>query len=113
MVYGGQDTEINNRIGNILLEIMPDGTEDITATATVGEDWAEVGIKFTDPQGQESTFDFDDVPDIAIADISEELVKLREVMGKVDAEPWNGATFKVTRDGGFRVEFSYEPIEDE
>ncbi len=112
-MYDGQDTEINNRIGNILLEIMPNEAESITATATVAEDWAEVGIKFTDSQGQESTFDFDNVPDIAIADISEELVKLRAVMGKVDAEPWNGATFRVGRDGSFRVEFSYEPLEDD
>ena len=113
MVYGGQDVEINKRIGKILLGILPKGASDITATATVGEDWAEVGIKFTRPDGTESTFDFDDVPDIAVADISEELVKLREVMAKVDAEPWNGATFRVGRDGSFRVEFSYEPLEDE
>ena len=112
-MYGGQDVEINNRIGRILLNILPAGAESITANATVGEDWAEVAFEYADDAGNVGSFDFDNTPSRAAGDISEALIELRKLMAQPDAEPWNRAAFTAHRDGQFRVEFSYEEPDDE
>jgi len=112
-MYSGHNVEINNRIGRILLDVLPAGADSITANATVGEDWAEVGLEYADDAGNLGSFDFDSTPSRAAGNISEALMELRKLIATPDAEPWNHAAFTAHRDGQFRAEFSYEELDDE
>lgn len=113
-MYGGRDVEINNRIGRILLNIIPPGAERITASAVVGDDWAEVSFEFADDAGVVGSFDFDTMPSQAAGQVSDALIDLRQLMAGSDADRWNRVSFTAHRNGAFRADFSYEdPIEDD
>jgi len=112
-VYGGRDAAVNDRIGRILLDVLPAGAERITARAIVGADWAEVAFEYADEAGSVGSFDFDNTPSRAAGDISEALMDLRKLMAQPDAEPWNRGAFTAHGDGRFRVEFSYEELDDD
>jgi len=80
-VYEGRDAAINDRIGRILLDILPAGAEKITAKAIVAEDWAEVAFEYADEAGNVGSFDFANTPSRAAGDISEALMGLRKAHG--------------------------------
>jgi hypothetical protein len=108
-MYQGRDAAISNKIGRILLGVMPPSARSITAEAKVGDDWSEVGFEFENLDGSSGTFSFDDHPEDAAGDIGDELVDLRKIMAEGGAEAWNRAYFTVDRDEKFEVKFSYEP----
>ena len=111
-MIGERDAEIANRIGNVLLEILPDGSAKIIASSWVGDDWAKTKIRFEDAAGNVGHFALKDAPKRAIGDINEAVMELREAMAEGDGSAWNRSPFTAHRDGQFNVEFSYEEDED-
>jgi hypothetical protein len=104
----GKDAEITNRIGNILLDILPADFDKIVARSEVGDDWAETKLRFEDASGNVGHFSLRDAPRTAIGDINEGIMELREAFSTGGGEAWNRATFTARRDGKFDVEFAYE-----
>jgi hypothetical protein len=108
MMIGERDAEIANRIGSVLLDIIPDDADKITASSQVAEDWAETKIRFEDSSGNVGHFSLKNAPKKAIGDINEAVMELREAMAEGGGAAWNRSVFTAHRDGQFNVEFSYE-----
>jgi len=111
-MVGGRDAEIANRIGNVLLDILPDGSVKITASSWVGADWAKTKIRFEGATGKVGHFALKDAPKQAIGDINEAVMELQEAMAEGGGAAWNHSTFTAHHDGEFNVEFSYEENDD-
>jgi len=112
-MYGGNDVGINNRIGRVLLDIMPAMAVSITAKAEVLDDWAKVRFEFKDDAGTVGKFSFKDHPGRAAGDIGEALVELRGLMARGGDKPWSRVEFTAHRDSRFNVEFAYDEDPDE
>ena len=110
-MIGGRDAEIANRIGNILLDILPVGADKITAKSEVAEDWAETVVRYEDAAGNVGRFSLKTAPKQAIGNINEAVMELREAIAQGGGAAWNRSTFTANRNGEFNVEFSYEENE--
>jgi hypothetical protein len=106
-VVDDRTSEITTRIGNILLDILPDHASSITLHGEALSDWAEAQVEFETANGTEY-FDFDNEPADAVGDLGFALIDLHKAMAESGQEPFYGATVTVHRDGQFNVDFSYE-----
>jgi len=107
-MIGERHAEITNRIGNMLLDILPEHAEQISIRSTVGDDWSKSEVDFKDEAGTEGEFEFEDAPKRAIGDLHRALMDLRQEYTEGGGEAWNRVVFTAHRDGKFDVEFSYE-----
>ena len=103
-----RDVELNNRIGQALLGILPSDAESITAKAIIQDDWSEVGFEFTRASGDIGHFSHEMNPDDTADQIADSLAELRTFMAGQGHPAWNRSDFTVRRDGQFDVAFSYE-----
>lgn len=108
----GQDTDLYQRIGEILASVMPPRAQRISALATVGDDWSEVSFEFAGDDGKPAHFGFDAHPARAAGDIGEALIELRRRMAADGSDPWSHCRFDMNRDGKFDLDFDYAPIDD-
>lgn len=106
-MFDGREGEIANRITRVLLDILPEGAESITAHSEALADWASTRLQFEKATGTASHFSFEEHPDDAVDELNRALIDLRRIMLEDGQEEWYGATFTAYRGGRFTLDFSY------
>jgi len=108
-MFGGQDQEIYQAIGALLLPILPAGARAITTRAKVGDDWSEVAFAYDDAAGATRHFSFAQHPARTAGDIGELLIRLRKLMRQGGGDAWDECSLTLNREGRISTQFAYAP----
>ncbi|WP_238015028.1 DUF600 family protein [Dactylosporangium sp. AC04546] len=108
----GREPEIIESICEILLDLLPDDAEAITADVEADKGYSSVELTLRRADGSTVPFGTEAEHDEPVDDINELVIQLHEVMSADGQDPWYGAQIVVDGDGKFDVNFSYEPPED-
>lgn len=106
-----QSEPIYERIGNLVAECIDDDWTSALLICKAGDDWIDLRFEYRRPdEGEQRYIDLFDMDDERES-IENAFFELRDIYKAMPSGPWGTAVFKLTSDGAFEIDYSYEEPE--